>query len=265
VVQLFFTAELQFTGLNDFNDAGDPSHYVITPVAGTVGSDGLPARPVTAVLVESVEPGGSGIPGTILNLILDRPLSPYPAEYLVVVENLVTIDFIPLDPMNSNATFLGTQQPPPQLTVDQALPTRDFAHPDTLEAQLDPLPSAGDPAVLGTFPVGSDGDYAADSGTPNLKKRIYRRITTTKNRFLHLGNGYGVGVQNFSKMLATAGVRQQIAADLQAQIAQEPDVKKVAVRMVFDPAFPELTRIVVLVRPTAGKPVRFDAPLVDLG
>lgn len=264
VVQLFFTAELVFTGLNDFDDAGDPSHYSISPVPGTKGSDGLPARKVTAVLVDSVEPGGEGIPGTVLNLTLDRPMSPYPAQYTVTVQNLVTIDSIPLNPLNATATFFGTQQPPPELTVEQALPTRDFSHPDTLEAQLDPLPGAGDPQLLGAFPVGSDGDYAADAGVVNLKKRIFRRLTTTKGRFLHLGSAYGVGAQNFLKLLATAGVRQQIAADAQAQIAQEPDVRKVVVRTVFDPTVPELTRFVILVQPTAGKPVRFDAPLISI-
>lgn len=262
VVRAFFSAELEFTGLLGTNDAGDPSHYSVAPTPGTVGSDGLPARPVTAILAELVD--DAGFPGTIVDLTLDRRLSPYPAAYDLTVHDLVTLASVLLTPVNAHAAFPGVQQPPPQLTVDQALPTRDFAHPDTLSGELDPLPSAGDPNVLGTIPVGSDGDYAVDAGVQNLKKRIFRRLTTTKSRFLHLGAGYGVGVQNFLKLLATAGVRQQIAADAQAQIAQEPGVKKVVVKMLFDPAVPELTRLVVLVRPTAGKPVRIDAPFVQL-
>jgi len=262
MVQLFFVEELEFTGLLGLNDASDPTHYAVTPVAGTIGSDGLPARSVGVLLVENVADGG--IPGSIVNLTLDRPLSPYPAQYLVTVQNLVTIPMTVLNPTNANATFFGTQQPAPNLTVQQSLPSRDIAHPDTLEAALDPLPNAQDPTVLGSIPTGSDGDYAFDEGIVNLKKRVFRRLTTTKGRFLHLGASYGVGVQNYLKRLNIPSVRQQIAADAESQISQEPDVQKVKVRVVVSVDVPEQSRFVILIKPVAGKPVRFDAPLIAL-
>lgn len=262
VVELFFTAELEITGVLGANDAGDPLHYTITPVAGSVGYDGLPARTVTVLKVENVEDEGHA--GTILDLTLDRALSPFPARYLVTVQNLVTLTLVVLTPSNASANFYGVKQPERDPTPEGILPSRDIAHPDTLSSALDPLPNATDPLVLGTIPVDSSGDYATDEGIASMRKRIFRRLFALPNRFVHLGAGYGAGIQAFLKMISSPTVRQKVATAAEAQIGQEPDVAKVKVKIQFDRNRPDIARFVVLVKPTVGAPRRFDVPLVDL-
>lgn len=257
VVRLYFTAELEFTGLFGPNDAGDPTHYIITPVAGTFGRDGLPCRSVSPIVAADVD--DEGHPGTVIDVTVDRPFSPYPAAYTVSVNNLVSVDSGVLNPSNSTATYFGSKQPPADLAPDGATPSRDIAHPDTLFAELDPLPDAGDESVLGSIPVDSTGDYAFDEGLTSLAKRVFRRFVTATSAFLH-ASGYGVGVGGHLKKLATPAVRQAIAAAAESQIALEPDVAAVSVRATFDPLAPSLGRFVVLVRPKVGQPRRFDVP-----
>jgi hypothetical protein len=255
VVQLFFSLDLVVTGLLDSNDAGDPLHYVVTPDTSTIGYDGLPARTVGVIRVDLVD--DQGLAGTILNLILDRPLSPYPALYDVTVHDLVG-----LSPANAHATFYGVRQPFRDPTPDGLLPSRDIAHPDTLSSALDPLPNGTDPLVLGTIPVDSSGDYAFDEGIASLRKRVFRRMLSIPGSFLHLGNAYGVGTASFLKLLASPANRQKIATAAEAQIRQEPDVSRVKVKIQYDPATPQLARYVVLVKPVVGAAKRFDVPVV---
>ncbi len=257
VVRPFFTAELGFTGLLGPDDAGDPDHYIVSPVAGTVGSDSLPCRPVLVLLAEDVD--DQGHPGTVVDLTVDRPFSPYPAQYLVTVNNLVSLDSGILNPSNASATFFGSFMPAPDLQVDGSLPTRDIAHPDTLTAQLDPLPDAGNELVLGTIPVDASGDYGIDEGIVSLTKRVFRRVLTARDRFLH-ARGYGAGASTFLKLLARASTRQAFASEAEAQLRQEPDVAAARVRVVSDDLQPDLGRFTILVRPKVGRPVKLDVP-----
>lgn len=257
VVRLYLTVELEFTGLFGPNDAGDATHYVITPIAGTIGRDGLPCRPVIAVLAENVDDAGH--PGTVVDVTVDRPFSSFSAQYNVAVSNLVSLDPVVLNPSNASATFFGSYMPAADLSIDGSLPTRDFAHPDTLTAELDPLPEAGSEDILGTIPIDSTGDYAVDEGSVNLAKRVFRRLLTTKNKFLH-AKGYGASAPNFLKMLARAATRQSFAAEAEAQIRQEPDVAAAVVRVVADTLQPDLGRFQVLVKPKVGRPVKVDVP-----
>lgn len=256
VVRLQFNNPPLFSRQLDLHDASNRKRYLVRAVEGSVGDDGLPCRPVLPATAEPVVEAGAG--GLLVDLTVDRPFSPYPARYVVSTNNLVTVAGYPMNVCFAQAPFLGLLQGSTPVSPDAAVGGRDFARPDTLSAMLDPLPSAGDPLVLGTLPTDASGDYAFDEGMTNLKKRIYRRLLTTKGRFAHLPL-YGVGAGSYIKMLGRSGTRQALAADAQSQISQEPDVVKCAVRLVYA-ADPSIGRFVVLVRTTGGGVFRFDVP-----
>jgi hypothetical protein len=249
VVELTFSEVPFFSGLLEVSDGSLASHYALAPVPGTVGLDGSPVRPVAVLFAV---PGGLA---TQIDLILDRPMTPIPAAYTVRVAGLV--DANSRTPMGTT-TFafpaLYRRIVPPQL--DTATPSRDFANPQTGQALLDPLPNTTDPTQLGTFVVDETRDYAFDEGLTALKKRVFRRWLTRKNGFAHLP-GYGIGVREFGKRLASPSVRARIAADAQTQIGQEPEVASVVVTSVTPVATPMLCRFINAIRTKANQQTRF--------
>ncbi len=263
LVQLRFTKPVYFSSILDVGDASDPAHYVVTVVAGGVGLDGSPARVVavvSATLATDTLPTGA-TPGTVVDVTTDRPLTPYPSVYGIVVAGLMTPAGSPLDVAASKAQFLGSFKEIVQPDASSPHPARDFANPQTLAALVDAASGApggtlGTPQ-LGAFLVDVTGDYALDSGMTALKKRIYRRLMTTPGAFVHLGEGYGVGVVREGKRLASAAVIGRIAARAEAQISLEPEVAQVRVRAINDNA--GLVRFVMLVRTRAGADAKFTA------
>lgn len=252
VFRMTFSAQPAYTGVLDQNDAGNVDRYSVVPVAGTVGSDGRPARavgPIQPLLVP-------GLP-TAIDLVVDRPMSPYPAQYLVAADGLVDV-LGNLLLAGSSLQALGVYQTPPPPSFDKAVTSPDFSHPDSMAALLDPVPFQGNPK-LGGIPAGGDGDYAVDDGNVNLRKRVIRRLLTVKSGFAHLP-GYGVGVGTFLKRLASVGGRQAIAADAEKQVSQEPDVVRCRVRVELDDAAPELGRFIVLVRTAHNGDAKFTVP-----
>ena len=261
-VQLAFSEAVYFSGLLDPADASDPTKYTVTPVGGT-GLDGTAPRPVRVVSVAVVAVPGAPS-GQYLALTLDRPMTPYPANYAVTVSPAVlTADM--LTAIDPDGAALGFPAVFKQLVVPQQaapLPARDLANPQTLAGALDPLPDPFNPANLGTLNVDDSGDYAFDSGLQSLKKRVFRRLMTVPGGFLHLGDAYGIGVTTYSKKLATAATRGRLAAQCEAQIAQEPEVAKVAVRVLPSATGNGLFRLVVLARLKAtGQTVKFASDL----
>lgn len=149
--------------------------------------------------------------------------------------------------------------------VDSGRVTRDLANPQTLRGAVASgvaLPDAA--ALLGTFRVDAQGDYAFDEGVETIRKRVVRRLVTMRGGFAHLPN-YGVGIPALGKRLAVAATLAAVAADAESQILSEPDVAEVSVRPVIDPRAPGLVRFQVRVRTKEGKPTEFDVPFVTTG
>lgn len=149
--------------------------------------------------------------------------------------------------------------------VDSGRVTRDIANPQTLRGAIAAgvsLPDAE--ALLGTFRVDAQGDYAFDEGIETIRKRVVRRLVTAKGGFAHLPL-YGVGIPALGKRLAVAANLAAVAADAEAQILGEPDVAEVSVRPIIDPATPSIVRFQIRVRTKEGKASVFDVPFVSTG
>jgi hypothetical protein len=261
-VQLEFTRSVYFSQLLDPHDASRPGFYTITPVPGTVGLDGTLARAVSVAQVDAPAIPGF-FPAQILQLTLDRPMTPYAAMYVVALSPLiVSSDMLqPLDPTMSSYQYAGVFKSLERPQVKTPTATRDFANPQTLSGAIGggPIADPFNPALLGTLRVDDTGDYSFDQGINAFKKRMLRRLVTLPGGFLHLGDGYGVGVTSFSKRLGLAAVREKLAADAEIQIAREPEVDKVKVtgKGTQDGLF----RLTILVRLRAGgqrRSQRFD-------
>lgn len=262
VVRLEFSEAPMFTRLLTPNDAANPERYSITALTST-GLDGEQARDVRPAVIE--RPRIAGAFGRFIDVVTDRPFSPWNSLYIVACNQLMTYSGGLLDPDKSSFRFAGVYRQLRQQSMENPAPSRDFANPQTYTAQLDPLPQAGDPFALGVIPVGSDGDYAFDDGMVQVKKRIFRRLLTRKGAFPSLPD-YGVGVPSYGKKLSIAGVRQALAAEAERQIKLEPDVVEARVTVLTDITHPEITifRIRVRISGAQGKPQQFDIPFAPV-
>jgi len=259
VVRLTFNVAPQFTRLLTPNDAANPKRFQFTPIAppnGPIGLDGLPARTVLPVLVTRAAVAGSF--GAVLDVTLDRPLSPWPCKYIVACNQLVSVDGALL--RKASVVFDAVYRTLRPQDASDPSPSRDIANPQTYSAQLDPLPQAGDPLALGVIPIDASGDYAFDQGITQLKKRIFRRLLTVPGKFPAIPN-YGIGVPSYGKKLSVEGVRQEIIQEAEKQIRQEPDVAEVKITALTSPENPAITifRIRVRVAGSQGQ-TTFDVP-----
>jgi hypothetical protein len=250
VVRLYFSETPYFSGLLDALDASLLSHYSVAPDPTTQGVDGSAARPVTVLYAEV-----GGDPDSI-DLVLDRPMTPAPSLYSVTVTGIA--DAATVTPIAAPVTlgFVGCYRRivPPQL--DSPVPSRDFANPQTPASLTGTSPLSPSAIAYGTYVVDDTGDYAFDAGVVAYKKRVLRRGMTRKNGFAHLP-GYGVGIPQQGKRLASATLRQQMAADWESQIKQEPETAAVSVTTVTDPSTPSLCFFVVRARMKSGTSVNF--------
>lgn len=262
VVRLRFTQPVRLTGIFDVGDAADPSHYAFAPSATSSGLDGTPARAVLASSAAySAEPLPGPDPRCFVDVVLDRPLTPYPSVYAVVVSGVATLAGQPIDPTAASLSFIGSFKQVVPADATSPHPARDFANPQTLAALTAaasgaPAGALSDPS-LGAFAVDVTGDYALDQGLQALKKRIYRRLTSRPGAFLHLGEGYGVGIPAAGKKLASAATLGRMASKAEEQISLEPEVAQVKVRALSQNT--GLVRFVVLVRTRAGVDSKFEA------
>ena len=250
-----FNEGIYFSQLLDTPDASLASLWSVTPVAGTVGYDGSAARPVSVTTVTAATLDGSGNP-TSVTVTLDRPMTPYPAQYVLTVSSVWSADLTQRLQNAVSSAFLAVYR---QLDVPQvqvAAQGRDFANPQTLSGALGSTVSQPYQQLLGTLGYSDDHDYAIDKGDPGLLKRLTRRTFTKKNGFVFLP-GYGAGITTYGKRLGKASVRDQLSAELEAQYAQEPEVAKVVITMAPDKARPELTRLGAFLQKKSGKTARY--------
>ncbi len=248
-IQVEFSQRIYFSGVLDENDASDIAHYTLTPVAGGVGMDGSPVRPVNVVTATMADVTGGE--GRFLELTLDRPMSPWPCEYTLGINGIYTEDQSSAMPDRTIVvTSVFKQLVVPSRAV--GVIARDIANPQTLSnAYHSHVPNPLDPLNLGTVVTDDTGDYASDDGESAFKMRCIRRLITKKNGFVHLP-GYGVGVPTYGKKLAQSSVMTSLATDAEAQIAREPETEKVVVRPGIDPLHPNKVRFVIIAKTKTG-------------
>lgn len=255
VFRITFSEPPIFTGVLDTKDASSVKRYSVTAISTTTGMDGLPAR---KVLPAEISLAGGG--GTEIDLTTDRPMSPYPARYLVAVNGVFSSSSgLPINSCFTSFPVYGVYRKLHTQLPELAVPGRDIANPWTLAAQLDPVPILGN-AQLGIIPIDDSGDYAFDEGVISLKKRILRRLVTKKGAFIFMPS-YGVGIIEKLKKLNSAAARSDVAAEAQSQIQQEPDVERCSVSFTGSK---NLVRLVLVVKPTNIQPFKlmFDFPLL---
>lgn len=257
IVRLLFSQTPYYSSIFDTYDASDPVHYSVTPVPGSVGYDGYSSRSVTPVqaLISTAQPNA-------IDVYLDRPMSPYPAQYAVSFTELATGGLSSVL-ANGAATIYGVYRRLTPQHEDAVLATSDLANPQTASSILDsglgtPL---GPGATLGVLQVDDSGDYAFETGVQTVKKRIFRRGLADKGAFAHLPRGYGVGLMSACKKLGSPSVSAKYAADYQAQILQEPEVVAATVTAIQDPSTPAIVHFVILVKTNIGTTLSFDHPM----
>ncbi len=260
-LRLAFSLPLRFTGLLDPNDASGVGHYSVTALADTVGADGLPPRPVRAVLAALARVPGAG--GRLIDLFVDRPMGPFPGQYVAAVNGLRASSGEPLLPGQTSRRFDGLAMAPSDPTLDNAAAQGDFANPQTVDGigTSGVLPPEA-ALLLGSFPIDASGDYGIDQGVRSYKKRILRRLTARQGAFAHLASStYGVGVPGYVKQLGRAGLREQIAANAEAQIRLEPETASCTVTIEQDPAHPEITRFKIRCKMITGQTADMNVPV----
>lgn len=249
-VRLTFSLAPNYTGILDPHDASNRARYAVTAVAGTSGADGLPSRQVTAVQVTVAAVEESF--GTMLDVTVDRPFSPFASQYRVSCNNLYTADGTPLAGFTS-ALFYGVQRERIPAEQESAMPTRDLANPFTASA-LDGF-NAESVLVTGSYLPDETGDLALDSGLASLRKWILRVCISARGGFSHAPL-FGVGLAQQIKQLSTAQRRQQISTTAENQIRLHPLVAKCAVTL--STASSGLTRMLVLARTRTGAGLKVD-------
>lgn len=252
VVRLTFTEPIVYDRTGRPRDGARASFYGVSPVAGTAGLDGEPARPV---IVGRVDAAGGG--GTAVDLLLDRALTHWPSRYVANAHGVWGLSGLPIDPSGITAAFDGVRAGKVPLSAqdEPSLVGADIALPQTADAIV---AARADGALLGAFAVDATGDYAFDAGLQSLIKRIMRRLFAAPGAFAHLP-GYGLGLGQRVKRLSTAAQRSAIVKDAEAQIRQEPEVAEVKVELLqFAPgAF----RLKVRARTRFGQEAEFAVPL----
>ena len=235
VLRLRFSSTPYYSGLLDPHDASRPEYFSVNEVLGTVGLDGHAVRPVGVAHVDLV----TGVHGSsrFLDVVLDRPMSPWPAAYVVTIQGLV-----------ERGTLLALDE---QAPIEVPALYRELAVPTFAQ----PVPQR-DLAANGN--VDASGDYGVDEGVDNLKKRALRRVTTKPGRYAHLPT-YGVGIPSYGKKLMSEARRVRLCAECERQLLLEPDVAAARVTSTVDPVKKSLVWFSFLLQPTSGAALKFSA------
>lgn len=259
-VRCVFNIPPLFTGVLDDGDASDPDKWSVTPIPNTEGADGRPTRPVTPVKIERPRIAAFE---TTLDVIVDRPFSPYPGEYFVAVYGIRSVSGVLLDPAYASFRIFGLSRGLPTNIEADAIASRDIANVQDMASTVGSISTPLESLVLGTIGVDAQGDLAYDSGIVGYKKRIARRCMTLKGGFAHLPE-YGVGVPLQLKQLAKPGIRESVASDAEAQILQEPETLGVTCTFVRDSTKPELYWLQIRASTIYGD-ISLDVPYVTIG
>lgn len=105
----------------------------------------------------------------------------------------------------------------------------------------------GNVVQLGTLQVTEAGDYAIETGTKYLRKRILRRLTTVSGAFLFLPD-YGLALP--MKKLIRPAVLRRFQAEALRQVRAEPDVA--AASVTVSQPYDGVVEVFVKIQTTAG-------------
>jgi len=122
VIRLTFDGPVLATGLEVAGDALDERLYTITPVDGIVGLDGAPARPVLIAMVRLAEV--ADVIGEAFDLTLDRAMSPWPCNYIVTVDGVMTPEG---GSVSGSGVVLAQRKGVVPIVIDQTTGSRDIA------------------------------------------------------------------------------------------------------------------------------------------
>lgn len=232
VVRLRFSHVVYFTGLGDRRDGARVALYAVDAIAGSVGLDDSAVWPVTVVTIEQTDASGK-----LIDVVVDRSFTPAPAEYKITLGALYSSELLDGggDPTLLSGTtefaFLGNSRRVDELSPHDPVPRRDFN-----TTRIAPE----SPDYLGVFGTDSSGDYSTDEGEKSLIKRLNRRTFSRRGAFLHLGDGYGLGVADQLKTLGTSATLALLRTDAEEQYKREPEVEKVKVIVELDTSAPNL-------------------------
>lgn len=263
VVRLRFNTGVLFNGVLGAGDSSNPKRYTIKPIQGTIGLDGEPARKVFPVA--ATQAALEGTFGSAIDVTTDRAFTAFPSRYRVAVKGIHASNGALLEPSKTSFEFYGLRKERPKPRTDMVAASRDIANPQVGSALLDPLPNPFDPLLLGTFPIDESGDFAVDEGIDSYRKRVIRRCYTRKGAFPWMPD-YGVGLPEQIKRLSRRGVRDAIAAEVESQIAKEPETIEVNAHFEQDHRSPELFWLRVRARTAfSSNPVEFGLPFSPTG
>ena len=199
-VRVAFSSPPVVFNKNATTDGLNPANYFLAqpaPLTQSVVSDGANSSSVT-VFFDAELPAGALLSLTVQNVSDGSTVVP-----------TTTLPIVP---------FGAERRPGP---VGQALGRFDIANPQTPQ-------DSGPGRALGVFQLDESGDLANDTGRANLRKRIFRRLSTRPGGFFHLPN-YGLNLED--KTLITPTQLRRIQIDTQDQILEEPDVVAASVRV----------------------------------
>lgn len=261
VVRLTFNLPVYFSRILDPFDASNRRRYVITPVAGSRGDDGRPPRPVFPAVPNVAAEADAG--GRAIDLTVDRPFSPYPAQYVVAVNGLRASNGAFLAIGHTSLQFDGLAQGAPVPTRETLASRGDFANPQSRLGLGDNVP-LGAKVVLGAYPVDGSGDYAVDRGLVSYRKRIVRRLSSRLGGFAHLGR-YGLGAVDKVKRLDRGGEAETMAAEAESQIREEPETAECRVTVERSTTNPSVVVLRVRARTRSGEAVDMGIPFPSGG
>lgn len=184
------------------------------PGSWTVAPVGLGVT-VTVVGVANVIPSGpGGTLGTLWRLTVDPGMT-LAVQYLVSIVNPVS------DLVRDGCESLAFETPGaapvvPPPALDRVDEPYDIANPMLVR-------DAGivDPPPLGQYQISDIGDIALDNKLQGLRKRLLRRMSTSRNGFFHLV-GYGL-VQQIKGPVRPSEL-SNLAVDARIQAEREPEV-----------------------------------------
>ena len=259
-VQVRFSQPPYVSGLFDAADALDPSHYAIAIVAGTRGADGNPTRSVAPVSVVVVDVDQ----GDVLELTLDRSMTPFPSQYSIACSGLYTLNLAhALDPNAAVASFAGVARALSTYNEVKKGRSQDLSGEPDLALLYGGVPG-GSLAPVAGIAVAPNGDYAGEDGDVAYKRRMHRILITQPGAYLHLGDDFGAAA-SLKKTLRPGEVAQQLSR-IETQVRRDPETDNASVRLEADPTAPGLVRTVLLARRKGGKRAfKLTAPIRFLG
>lgn len=264
VVRLVFSMPVYFSKILDQYDASNSAKYTVSAVAGSFDGISQPTREVRAIAVElpddlSIPPVLPQEVGFYIDVVLDRPMSSYPALYDVTISDLQNTSHtstLATATFRFEAAYRELQKP----TLEVAAPVRDFANPQTGGALVETGSDVvADASALASYIQAADGDYAFDEGNTGRKKRVIRRFVTEPGGFAHLP-GYGLGLLSRCKKLARLDQIGKLTTDARLQLQREPDIAKGVVTADFGDK-PNFLRLHVGIKPRGTHSQKFTIPI----